>query len=318
MNVVSEIKKIFKDAGETSFILFKILIPVSIIVKILSEIGLVKTISGYLEPVMGLVGLPGDFALVWGTAMITNIYGGLIVFLNLSLSNTYSVAQVTILATMILVAHSFPVEIRIAQKAGVRARFSILFRFLSAIIIGAILSLVFNFFNLFNENTNIIWQPQNIDQSLTQWIINELKNYLMIFFIILALITLIHILKKSGIIEKLNNAFEPGLKYLGMSKNAAPLTIIGLTLGISYGGGLIIKEVQENNLGKKDAFLSVSMLCLSHSLIEDTLIMVSIGASFVGILFARVFFTIIVMIILIQVIKKLSNKTFKRFFSRKN
>ncbi len=317
MNLNSEIKKIFKDAGQTSFILFKILIPVSIIVKFLSEIGLVKTISGYLEPVMNLVGLPGDFALVWGTAMITNIYGGLIVFLNLSLSNTYSVAQVTILATMILVAHSFPVEIRIAQKAGVRARFSILFRFLCAIIIGAILSLVFNFFNLFEENTNIIWQPQNIDPSLTQWIINELKNYLMIFLIILSLITLINILKKSGVIEKLNNALEPGLKFLGMSKNAAPLTIIGLTLGISYGGGLIIKEVQDKTLSKKDAFLSVSMLCLSHSLIEDTLIMVSIGASIIGLLFARIFFTIIVMIVLIQIIRKISDKTFQRFFSRK-
>jgi spore maturation protein SpmB len=120
------------------------------------------------------------------------------------------------------------------------------------------------------------------------------------------------VLKKIGIIEKLNNLLEPVLKFLGMSKKAAPLTIIGLTLGISYGGGLIIKETKEKMLSKKDAFLSVSMMGLSHSLIEDTLLMVAIGASLIGILFARICFTIIIMIILIQIIRKISEKTFAK------
>lgn len=316
MSFSSECKKVFHDACKTSFTLFKIMIPVSIIVKLLSIYGIVEILAGYLSPLMGIVGLPGDFGLVWGTAMITNIYGGMIVFFNLSLANSYSVAQVTVIATMMLIAHTFPIEVRIAQKAGVRARFTILFRFINAVILGGILSFIFSYFNMFQEESKILWQPGVSNPTLVQWIIGELRNYAMIFLIIFSLLIFMRILKNIGVIEKLNNALEPGLKFLGMSKNAAPLAIIGLTLGISYGGGLIINEVKEKALSKKDAFLSLSMMGLTHSLIEDTLLMVAIGASLVGIFFARIVFMIIIMIILIQITNRISNKTFNRFFSR--
>ena len=110
---------------------------------------------------------------------------------------------------------------------------------------------------------------------------------------------------------------EPGLEFLGMSKKAAPLTIIGTTLGISYGGGIIIDEAQSGKLTKKDAFLSVSLMCLSHSLIEDTILMMTLGASLIGILFGRVLFSFIAMIILINIIKSISEKTFQRYLSLK-
>lgn len=318
MSFSSESKKVFTDACKTSFTLFKIMIPASIIVKILIIYGIVEILAGYLSPVMNVVGLPGDFGLVWGTAMITNIYGGLIVFFNLSLANSYSVAQVTVLATMMLISHTFPIEVRIAQKAGVRARFTILFRFINAVIIGGILSFIFLYFNIFQEESKILWQPGITNPTLTQWGIGELRNYAMIFLIIFSLLVLIRVLKNIGVIEKLNIALEPGLKFLGMSKNAAPLAIIGLTLGISYGGGLIIREVKEKALSKKDAFLSLSMMGLLHSLIEDTILMLAIGASLVGILFARIVFTIAIMVILIQIINRASSKTFDRFFSKNN
>ncbi len=138
----------------------------------------------------------------------------------------------------------------------------------------------------------------------------------MIFLIILGLMSLIYILKKIGVMQKLNNLMEPGLRVLGMSKNAAPVTIIGMTLGLSYGGGLIIKEAKDKMLSKKDAFLSLCLMGLSHSLIEDTLLMVAIGANLIGILGARIIFTIIVMFILIKFIKHISKNNFEHFFVR--
>jgi hypothetical protein len=316
MSFKSDAKNVFVDACKTSFTLFKIIIPVSIIVKILSELGLVKIIGESISPVMGLVGLPGDFGIVWTTTMITNIYGGMIAFFNLSLVNSYSVAQVTVLATMMLIAHTLPVEVRIAQKAGVRAWFTILFRVGCAFIIGAILSFIFTNFNILQDKNNVLWQPGISNPTLTQWVIDQLRNYAMIFLIILGLMSLIYILKKYGVMQKLNNLMEPGLRALGMSKNAAPVTIIGMTLGLSYGGGLIIKETKEKMLGKKDAFLSLCLMGLSHSLIEDTLLMVAIGANLIGILGARIIFTIVVMFVLIKFIKHISKNSFERFFAR--
>jgi spore maturation protein SpmB len=127
---------------------------------------------------------------------------------------------------------------------------------------------------------------------------------------------LMHVLKKIGVMQKLNDLMEPGLRFLGMSKNAAPVTIIGMTLGLSYGGGLIIKEAKEKMLNKKDAFLSLCLMGLSHSLIEDTFLMIAIGANLIGILGARIIFTIVVMFVLIKFIKHISKNSFQKFFAR--
>jgi hypothetical protein len=87
-----------------------------------------------------------------------------------------------------------------------------------------------------------------------------------------------------------------------------------MTLGISYGGGLIIQETKSKLVSKKDAFLSLSLMGLTHSIIEDTILILSIGASFFGILLGRALFTLVVIIILIKIINRLSPKTFEKYF----
>ena len=314
MKIIKEIQEILKDTGSTTLTLYKILIPISIIVKILSELGAIKIIGNYLSNVMGVVGLPGEFGLVFATAMITNIYGAIVVLFTLSLQSTYTVAQVTILGGMMLLAHTLPVEARIAQKAGVKLWFTLFLRILGAIVFGFLLNIIFTSFRLFQNESFMIWKPDIIDPTLYQWILDQIKYYCIIFLIILSLVTLMRILQKTGIINRLNNLLKPGLEFLGMSKNAAPITIIGMTLGLAYGGGLIIKETKTKLLSKKDTFLSLSLMGLSHSLIEDTILVLSIGATLFGILIGRVLFTIIVMSILIRFINRLSKKTFEKYF----
>jgi len=314
MDIKTEFKEIFVETGSTYFTLIKILIPVSIIVKILDYFGVINLIGEYLSSTMGLVGLPGEFGFVWATTMITNIYGGLLVFIQLSLTNTYSVAQVTILGCMMLIAHTLPVEARIAQKAGVRLWFTLSLRIFGAFVFGFILNIIFTVFNLFNENSIIIWKPENVDPTLMNLLLNELRYYFIIFLIILGLVTLMKILKETGAIERLNKILKPALEFIGMSKNAAPITIIGMTLGIAYGGGLIIQEAKSKLVSKKDAFLSLSLMGLTHSIIEDTILILSIGASIFGILLGKALFTIVVIVILIKCINRLSLKTFEKYF----
>lgn len=314
MRIIPEAKEILKDTGSTTLTLFKIIIPISIIVKILADAGAIKIIGDYLSPAMGVVGLPGDFGFVWATTLISNIYGGLIVFFQLSLQNTYTVAQVTILGSMMLIAHTLPIEARIAQKTGVRLWYTLSLRILGAIAFGIILNIIFTTFNLYQNENLLIWKPDNTNPTLYQWVLSQLNYYLIIFLIILGLVTLMHILKKSGALDKLNNALKPLLKPMGMSKEAAPITIIGMTLGVAYGGGLIIKEAKSKALSKKDRFLSLSLMGLSHSLIEDTILILSIGASFMGIFVGRLLFTIVVMLIIVRCINRLSKKTFEKYF----
>lgn len=316
MSLQSEIKEVLKDTGSTYFFLIKIMIPISIIVKILEEYGAIDVIGENLAPAMGVVGIPGEFGLVLATAMIVNLYGGIIVFFTLSLQHTYSVAQVTILACIMLVAHTLPIETRIAQKAGVRLWFTLLLRLGGAFVFATILNLIFTNFNLLQNENVLLWKPGS-DPTLSQWAIGQVGYYLMIFLIILGMMALMKALKITGVIDKLNNFLKPGLRFLGMSKDAAILPIIGLTLGISYGGGLIVKEAKSKLISKKDKFLSLSFMGLSHSLIEDTLITLAIGASIFGILIGRVIFTLIAMIILLKVINMFPKKTFEKYFINK-
>jgi hypothetical protein len=160
----------------------------------------------------------------------------------------------------------------------------------------------------------MIWRPGVVDPTIAQWILDQLKYYIIIFLIILGLVALMRALKKSGLINKLNDLQGPTLKILGINKNAAPILVIGLTLGLAYGGGLIIKEAKSKLLSKKDAFLSISLMGLSHSLIEDTLLVLSIGAALSGIMLGRLVFTFIVIFVLVRIIKRVPKKTFEKYF----
>jgi hypothetical protein len=313
----NEIKETFKEAVSTTWTLLKIMIPISIIVKLITELGFVDVIGSALSPVMRLVGLPGELGIVWGAAMITNIYGGLVAFSTLAINHNYTVADLTVLAAMILIAHTLPIELRIAQKAGVRLWSMFVLRVGSAFMLGWILNIIFSTFKFHNNSPVILWNPGEIDPSITGVVINELKNYALIFLIIFGLLLLIKLLKISGFMDKVNNFLEPGLELIGMSKQSAPSAMIGMTLGLSYGGGLLINEAKSGKLTKKDVFMSFSLMGLSHSLIEDSLLMLSIGASISGILIGRLIFTIIIMIILIRLISRISKKRFEKYFITK-
>lgn len=310
-------KETLRDAGSTTVMLLRIMIPVSIIVKLLDEFGVISYLGTMLAPVMSFVGLPGATGLVWATAMITNIYGGLIVFVEIISAHSFTVAQATVLGSMILVAHSLPVEVSIARRAGVRVWYTILLRIGSAFLLGMILFWCFSISGILQTPADIILRPEPTDNSLLGWVINQVQNYLLIFFIIFLLLAMMKFLKTIKVLDWINKRLEPGLEKIGMSKEAAPVTMIGLTLGISYGGGIIIKEIMSGKMKDRDAFLSVSLLSLSHSLIEDTLLMVAIGASVIGILFARLFFSIAVILCILRLINYIDEKHFQYFYKRK-
>lgn len=208
----------------------------------------------------------------------------------------YSVAETTILGLIILIAHSLPIEVAIARKSRVSGLFNLLFRFINAVIAGKILNYIFIKFDLFNEkNQSILEIPEKISSNL-DWLILQSKNFFIIFLIIFLIISTINILKFIGLWQFIINILRIPLSYLGMSEKVANIILIGLTLGISFGGGFLIEESKKNNISKKDILLSLSFLSLCHSIIEDTILILLLGSHISGILFFRVFYTIIIIL----------------------
>jgi hypothetical protein len=290
-----------KQGGKTSLKIFKIMIPVTIIVKILQETGAIVYVGDALSPMMNWMGLPGEMGLVWASAMIGNMYAGMVAYF--SISSHLTVSQISVLATIILIAHSLPIELAVTKKAGAKVIPLFLARFIFGFIAGVILFQIYQFFNGLNYEPGIINQIVVSDKSgsFWKWILTELKNYGIIFIMITILIILLDILKKMGIIDLVNKGLHPILKSLGIGKEVTPMTVFGITLGLAYGGGLIINEVEKNNLPKRDVFYALLLMSLVHSLIEDSLLMISIGAHFSGVFIFRPIFGFLITWIIVKI-----------------
>lgn len=307
------LSSLIKEIFSITFDLFKLMIPIIIIVKIIEEVGGIQYISLALEPLMQLVGLPASMGLVWATTMLTNIYGGMIIFIS-NTSENLSVAQVTILGSMMLLAHGLPIEVRIAQKAGVRVIYTLILRIGSALLLGFLLHKIYSAGCFLSQENNALWKPTIVeDQTIIEWIISQLEVLFQVFLVIAALVVFLKLLKLSGIEKLLGIILKPFLKVLGLSDQTTSISIIGITLGLTYGGGLLINEAKKGHISKLNIFGALSLLAICHSLIEDTLLIMLLGADLTGILYARLLFSIVLISVIIRIAKWLENKTFERY-----
>jgi|TARA_X000000368_G_scaffold96449_1_gene74055 hypothetical protein len=289
---------IFQETTKIFWILFKVILPVVIVIRALELIGAIPFLAKFLEPLTSFIGIDGSLGLVWMAAILVNIYAGLAAFASLQAIFDYSVAETTILGLIILIAHSLPIEVAIAKKSRISWIFNLSFRFINAIVAGKILNLIFTKYELFNEPNQSVLQVPNELVSNFEWATLQIQNFFIIFLIIFFIISTINILKALGVWSLIINIMKIPLSYLGMSEKVANIILIGLTLGISFGGGFLIEESKKNNISKKDILLSLSFLSLCHSIIEDTILILLLGSHISGILFFRFIYTVIIILLM--------------------
>jgi hypothetical protein len=299
-----------KETWRVSYTLFKLMVPILILVKALEELGAFPYINLVFQPLMSLVGLPESMGLVWTTTLLTNMYGGMIVFFQLAATEQLTVAQVTVLATLLLMAHSLPVEVRIVQKAGVRFPAALLTRLLGALLLAMLMNAIYTLGDFHQEPVKLLWSPQSGEQTLIQWAWDQIQSMVMIVFIIGGLLGFLRFLRFVGIERLMIRLLQPLLRFLGIGPEATSLTIIGVTLGLSFGGGLLIQESRAGHISDRDIFLSLTLLGLCHSMIEDTLLALMMGADISGVLWLRLAFGLCV-VALVARLPLLNHKGFR-------
>lgn len=306
-NILSPIVATVKDAARISTDLFKIMIPVLIVVKILQVFDLVGYIATPLSPIMELVGLPGEMGLVWATALLNNIYSSMLVLLSLVQDQPITAAQATVLGTMILVAHSMPVELRVVQSSGPKIGFQALIRLGGAFIMGFILNQIYQNFDLLQGPAKILLTTDNsaTDETILQWALGQIHTLTSIFGIIFCLLVIMKILTKIRVLAAMDFLLRPFLTMMGIGSKASALTVVGLTMGLSYGGGMIIHETKSGRINKKDVFYSLTLMSLCHSLIEDTLLLMMIGGHISGLLWGRLIMSCLLVAALVQASKSI-------------
>ncbi len=312
--ILKYFKDIFMESMEIALPLYRIMIPMLILIKVLNELGFVEILGNWLAPAMALVGLPGSMGLVWGATLLGGFFPGIIIFADLGSSELLTVGQVTVLSSLMLIAHSLPIELQIADKAGSRWLGMGIIRVLGALLYGILLNKILTWGDWFSEKSVLLWYPKTESADLKSWGLEQIKALLIMFFILFLLLQFMKLRDLLGLDKVLKFLFQPILKKIGIGSEATNITVIGMTLGIAYGGGLIIRESNNGRIPSRDVFFSLVLMGFLHSIIEDTLLMILLGGSLWGILIGRIIFAFFIVWLMVKIFSFLPEKSFKKFF----
>lgn len=308
---------VFRRTKSACATLFTFMIPISIIIHVIQLLGWLEPISSVLEPVMQIVGLPAQMALVWLTAMVVNIYGGfLALFAIYPNMPPLTSAQLTVFCVMTLIAHTFPIELMVSKKTGIRISVMFFIRFGFAVIAGILLNQLYSLTNTQQDPVSFMLAAPEHAVGWGEWALNELKNYAVITCVIFSLVSLLRILELTGAITVVNKCMASALGWLRIGPEVLTLTVLGLTFGIAYGGGLMIEETKRSQLPPRDIFYSMTLMGLFHSIIEDTILMLSMGGHWTGVLIFRPVFAFIITYLIVVFTQNIPDKTITRICMR--
>lgn len=292
---------LFNRSQRLFITLIKVMLPVMIVVRIADEFGAVALASDLLSPVMGLIGLPPEAGLIWATCALVSMYGAVGAFIGLSAHLDMNAAQLSALCAMMLFAHGLPVEQAIVKRAGASLIATTVLRLGAAVSYAALITWISNTTGWLSKPVDFSWMAGGetvvAATGLAGWIdwsMQTVKSLVVSFAVIVGLLIILDVLDKTGITNRITNGIMPILRVSGLSREVAPVTTIGVLLGLTYGGALIIDEARKKNFPPRTLFLSLSWLSLSHSLIEDTAIMLALGADIWVVLVGRVILTLLI------------------------
>jgi hypothetical protein len=273
--------------------LVRIMLPVMILVRIGEEFGLSQMLGGWLGPVMGLAGLPAEAGLVWAVCLVTGLYGGVGAYLTLMPELNLTIAQHSILCAMMLTAHAIPVEQAIVRRAGASFMLTSLLRILVAFAYAMAATWFCAATDSLSAPLPPVWLAAGFaEPGWAAWALALARSLVSIFVIIVLLLVLLDGLRATGIMQRSTVLLSPVLRVIGLDPRLAPVTTIGLLMGLAYGGGLIIQAFKEQPYSRNARFLALVCMSLIHGLIEDTALMLAVGADIRIILFGRLVFTL--------------------------
>lgn len=315
---IKKSKDIVKNIFEITYELFRIMIPTLIIVKILQELGFVDILNNLLSPLMFLVGLPEEIGIVVTTTILTSPYTGLAVLSGLPLENGLTSAQASVLGLLILFAHSLPIEALICRRAGVRIRATIFVRLILGFLFCVMLHQFLNATNLLSSQATIIIPFSEPSPILLDWVFNQIKTLFIIFIIIVLIVILIEIFKYIGIQRLIELSLKPFLNLIGVGERASTIAVVGVTLGIGFGGGLLIQEVKSGKIKYKDVFGVITLIGMLHSVIEDTGLVSLMGANIFITLLLRCILTLLCVYLILKIFSNYSEDFWKKYLVNEN
>lgn len=285
------ILKALPRAGRTCLWLLKIILPISLAVRLLQYSGLLARLSHLLEPLFSLLGLPGETAIIFITSIVSPLYAPIALITSMSLG----LREATILALMCLTSHNLAVESSVQAKTGSSFWGMSLLRFTMSFVIAAMLNLL-----LPREGWAMVGTARSaaacdsLGAVFRLWLGSSLQVVVSILLIVTLLMILHYLLEEFRLMNRLSRLFAPLMKFFGLPREAAFLWMVGNVVGLAYGGAIMVEQMEQKKLTYAEGNLLNHHLAVCHSLLEDTIIFAAIGIPALWIIGTRLFFAVAV------------------------
>lgn len=276
----------FKEAVKSSLGIFKIMLPVSLLMAILNYFGIVDWLSVLFQPITNLLGLSGKAILPLLSGYLINTYSAIALMISLELP----MKEIAILSSMVLLSHTLPVELSIQKKAGGNMGLLFLIRVGSSIITGIVLNIV-----LPNESVIMSSETQAIAAVATtsllvvlkSWVQDNVTTIIKIFVINIVISVVFKCLIKFHVVDKLSSLLKPIMFIFGLGKECAPYWLIANVIGLIYGAGILITANENKDLGKEEIRRLNVSICSMHSIIQETANFLVLGVSILVLIVPR-------------------------------
>lgn len=277
-------------ALKTIWWIFRITATISLVMFLLKYTGMLVWISALVSPVFHLFGLPGDAAMAYVSGYFINVYSCVAVVSTISLT----AREMTILGAMTLAAHAIPVETAVQHKTGSPSWYCVLVRTLGSLALGIALNLVLpGRPESWGEQASALSEiPLIAIQGdfwplFKSWLLGLLKLTVWMTCLIWLLNVLQRILYEFNLMEKISHAFRPLLRVFGLGEKTSFLWIVANLVGLSYGSAIMLDEAERGNLSARDVNLLNTHIGISHSNLEDLLLVSALGGVWYVILLSR-------------------------------
>ncbi|MBA4777200.1 MAG: nucleoside recognition protein [Rhizobiales bacterium] len=310
MSVLQSIWQKTRETLAIYWVLVRITVPIAILTELLSRMGAIEAVAPAFAPVMNLVGLPPELGLAWLTAMLVGIWGAVPLIFTLVPASSLTVADITVFSALILFAHGLPIEQKIIEKAGPGMIVTTALRIGGGLLYAFMLHHVLEATGWLSAPVNPAWIAMSATPEWSAYFLGLGETMVWMFVILLALSLCLEILRLTRLLALMMKALSPLLRLAGIRGEAEYLTAIGLFLGISYGAGFLIREARSGTISPRQVFLSCVFMGFAHSVIEDTLVVMSLGADVYGVLAGRLVFAIAATAGIAALLHRLSDELF--------